>query len=267
MKTPEIFPTLHDETSSALQKIASYVGADENLIGSCFYGGDFSLYDTPDHLDSVKSVTHAFNEAARHARNLHRAITRMTPSQRAEINVAGCVTSFQIEHLADVLAQDAESLAGWSRTKIRTGGRNPAAYGVASGVYRIFRRLRKDITFGQNADGGPSTDFGKTVQFALGAFGIKADWRRPAQSERDRFFNISTRYERLKARLPQIKLMPKPDSVSISFWRNGSETTYTFRAEDRPNVGAHEVCGCRFRSGAEVEHYAFEWYSKLNANS
>jgi hypothetical protein len=155
------------------------------------------------HLDATKDITNAFNEAARHAKNLHRSITLMTPPQRRELDVAGCVTSFQLEHLADVLAQDALNLKEWSRNSIRTGGRNPAAYAVASGVRRLFRRMRRPNTFGRNTDGGPSTYFGRTVQFTIGAFGVKVDWQGPTKKGREKQEEVNERFIRIKGSRPE----------------------------------------------------------------
>ena len=66
----------------------------------------------------------------------------------------------------------------WSTEHDRRGGRNPAAYIVAEGIRRVFRRQRWAVTFGQT-EGFPSTNFGRAVEFSLRAFGLAANWRNP----------------------------------------------------------------------------------------
>ena len=194
---PEIFAYRSEFFRRAAESTAKKQGCDIGLVYGCISGLD-AIWNTPDHMDDVREVTEHFNEAAQHAKKLHRSITLMTEAQRRELTVAGCVTVFQIEHLADVLAQDATTLKSWSRTRFRTGGRNLAAYDVAELMRRIFRRQRRRITFGlqPNSD-HPSTEFGRAVRDALGDFGVKAGWRRPAQEAFDNQRQIQERLSRI----------------------------------------------------------------------
>ena len=267
MTNPEIFPVTNDGYSNAINDIAKFVGAESILVNHCISTSGEVEYDTPGHLDAVNGVTHSFNDAARHAKNLHRALTLMTPSQRKELIVAGCASMYQIEHLADVLTQDAKSLQDWSRSRIRTGGKNLAAYGMAKAMRHLFRRLRREVTFGQDQGGGPSTDFGKTVQFTIGAFGIKADWRRPAQHERDFQRQINERFHRVQGRRTKPILLKKPDEVTINFENEDETRTYVMSVEGRNDIPPHRVCACRFKSGEEVANYAAVWFAEIGANS
>lgn len=196
---PEIFADSSEFFEQAVKAMAIRNRCSTELIYQCADGLD-GIWNTPDHLDSVREVTGHFNDAAQYAKRLHRALTLMTESQRKDLEVAGCVTTYQIEHLADVLSQDARSLSDWSRTRIRTGGRNLAAYDVAEMTRRLFRRQRRRITFGTVANSDtPSTDFCREVQAALGDFGVKAGWRGPAREAHDRQLAISQRLARICA--------------------------------------------------------------------
>lgn len=267
MTNPEIFYIAEGITENAMSDIAKYMTCRDLDVDRAFRGLGGISYTTPTHLDSVKEVTHSFNEAARHAQNLTRSISRMTESQKRELVVAGCVTFFQIEHLADVLAQDATSLKEWSRTRIRTGGRNPAAYAISEAMRRLFRQQRLDITFGQYPEGGPSTNFGKAVQFALGSFGEKSDWRRPTEEARNKQREINQRFAAIQALKPSKVYLPKPDNVKIDHKKHATGKSYDFTITDRPEVPEHTVCECRFKSGVEVQDYAARWLSEINANS
>jgi hypothetical protein len=190
---PEIFTDRSDFFHQAAEATAKRQNCSVDLVYACMSGLD-GIWNSPDHLDSVSEVTAHFNDAARFAKRLHRAITLMTPSQRNELIVAGCVTTFQIEHLADVLAQDATSLSDWSRTRLRKGGKNLAAYDVAEMMRRLFRRQRRRITYGTEPTSDlPSTDFGRAVRAALGDFGVKSGWRSPARQAYDTQFSIGRR--------------------------------------------------------------------------
>ncbi|WP_143710421.1 hypothetical protein [Tabrizicola sp. TH137] len=194
---PEIFGDQSEFFHRAAQSIARRLNCDVQVVYSCMVGLD-AIWNTPAHLDAVNEVTTHFNEAARHAKHLHRALSLMTEAQRRELTVAGCVTVFQVEHLADVLAQDVSDLSNWSRTRIRKGGRNPAAYDVAELIRRIFRRQRIKITLGTEPNSDqPSTDFGRAVLHSLGDFGIKAGWRGPAREAFDKQREIEWRLSRI----------------------------------------------------------------------
>lgn len=195
--TPEIFPEQSDFFHKAAESVAGDLGCTVDLVYTCMGKLD-AVYNQPEHLDAVSEVTHHFNDAAKFARRLHWELTLLTPSQRKDLEVAGCVTVFQLEHLADVLNQDAKGLSSWSRKRIRTGGRNLAAYDVSELIRRIFRRQRRAITFGTSGEtDNPSTAFGRAVCRALGHFGVKAGWRRPAMEAFDKQRRIQERMRRI----------------------------------------------------------------------
>lgn len=266
-----IFPAAEDDGCGAFRAIAHRVGCDEYAVSDAFRGLRGPEWEVPQHLDAVKRTAHAMNEAARHAKNLHAALGRLSEDQRRSLTLAGAVTMPQIEHLLAVLAGDASGLQDWLRNRNRRGGRNPAAYIVSEGMRRLYRRLRKRITFGQDTGGGPSTDFGRDVEFALGAFGVSADWRGPA---REAFAKQLRREERLArcahARaLKEAQESPLPpldiSGISISFEGQGRDQTVLVSVDDRPHVPPLRLKSRWFSSGHEIVETAREWAESLGA--
>ena len=196
METPEIFPAAEDDGCEPFRKISAYLGCDEYLVIDAFRGVNLPEWDTPEHLDTVIKATKAYNEAERHAKNLWRTLRQLSQPDIASLAHAGCVTIAQIEHLAKTLENDYKSLEEWSRKRYRAGGRNPAAYAISEGIRRVFRRMRKKITFGVTADSAPSTEFTRAVEFALSAFGVKANFRGPSRVAYEEQLKISNRYRR-----------------------------------------------------------------------
>lgn len=195
----QIFPEAEDDGHGgglAFVKIARFIDCDEDKVWNAFRGVDTPEWSVPSHLDAVKATTHKLNKAARNASNLARALRELNESERRDLILAGAVTLQQIQHLASVLDGDAKSLDKWLRGRPRTGGKNPAAYAVSEGMRRLFRRLRKPITLGVSEAGSPSTEFGRAVEFALGEFGLVADWRRPTEAARDKLEKIRGRMGR-----------------------------------------------------------------------
>ena len=200
MKKEEIFPPDdNDLTQKCYILLARRLNCEEKEVDAAFRSVGIVLYLEPQHLDLVKRETHDLNEAARHARNLAKSLMRLTRDEDKAIWFAGAVSVPQIEHLAAVLEGEAKSLEDTRIGIDRKGGRNPAAHAVAEGVRRLFRRLRREITFGSSPSGDPSTDFARTVQLALGEFQILADWRRPAQAAFEKQLQIQGRLIRCSA--------------------------------------------------------------------
>lgn len=191
-----IFPAEECDGGDPYREIARHVGCKEDDVWRAFQGLSVPEWEIPQHLDAVKSRTFALNAAARKAKDLQSAMDRLSNDELADLQVAGAVTIWQVEHLHMVLAGHATSLRDWHNNRNRRGGRNPGAYMAAEGIRRLYRRLRKKITFGQHPEGGPSTDFGRAVEFAIGEFGIRADWRNPAQESFGKQSRIQARLAR-----------------------------------------------------------------------
>ncbi|WP_146111583.1 hypothetical protein [Defluviimonas denitrificans] len=191
--TEDIFPESDDDGCEPFRSIAAHVHCSEDDVFAAFAGLPVPEWITPTHLQSVRAATQRWNEAARHARNLQHTLMRLTDHERVQLRVAGAVTVEQIAHLQSVLDGDAKNLNEWLTSQPRAGRENIAAAAVAEGIRRLFRRRRKRITFGQHPEGGPSTEFGRAVEFSIGAFGVLADWRRPAQKAKEKQDDIQGR--------------------------------------------------------------------------
>ena len=192
MEEVHLFPDRSEEIAKAILAISNQMNCNPNLIHACFGRLDM-FWSVPEHLSTVADTTHHLNRVSRFAEQLFNAMNSMSSSQQESLIAAGAVTSFQIQHLAALLEQDSASLDHFSKTKNRKGGRNHASYDTAELMRRLFRRLRRKITYGADQFGNPSTQFGKAVEFALGAFCIKASWRGPTSAAVDFQHLVETR--------------------------------------------------------------------------
>lgn len=190
------FPPATDDGGEPFRKIAAKWDTDEYTVSDAFRGVS-PEWASPEHLDTVKHCAGELNRAARASERLIRILRGLPHSEYEMLITAGCVTIQQLEHLRDVLAADADNLTRFQGEpgNQRRGGRNPAAYHVAERMRRLFRRLRKRITYGVDGEisGEPSTDFCRGVEHAIGAFGIRADWRGPAREAWEKQLRIENR--------------------------------------------------------------------------
>lgn len=225
-------------------------------------------WSTPQHLDAVKKSAHSLNEAARHASNLITTLRRLRPGVLEQLVISGAVTIWQLEHLFRVLSDDAESLGAYSNQFSRKGGQNPAAYLVAEGMRRLFRRLRRPITHGLDSGGGPSTDFGRAVEHAIGAFGLRADWRRPAEGAIETQRKINTRYERRrtahvrKCGLDIGKEEVSLSGVSIKPISSAGGRAFRISLTNRDDIAPMVAAATMFKSGRDVRRFAMEWAAR-----
>ena len=265
MSDATIFPEAVDDGCEPFRQIGSRLGCDEYLIHDAFRGLGVPEWEVPTHLDAVKATTHALNESARHAENLLRAMRKLSVRERGQLIEDGAPTFSQIEFLHDILAGDAANLKGWLAKRHRAGGRNPAAYIVAEGMRRVFRRLRKNVTFGFQHDGGPSTEFGREVTFALGAFGLQADWRRPTEEAANKQGKIKARlieYQIKKQQSENLLNPPKrPDMKGIEIQTETVNGTlfYVFSLIDNPEIPAFRMNIKNDPNGRDITKYAHQW--------
>lgn len=182
MILPPIFPAAEDDGCEPCRQIANKLNCTEHEVIDAFSGLEIPEWSTPEHYEAVKISTLAINESARLAEKLIESLERLPSETREDLIISGAVSLYQIEYLAALLAEDAKSLEDWRKSRYSGGRINPAAHIVAEGMRRLFRRRRKPITFGQaDSGGGPSTEFGRAVEFALAAFGVRANWLRAAE--------------------------------------------------------------------------------------
>jgi hypothetical protein len=267
-----IFPAAIDDGCEPFRQIASRLRCDEDLVHDAFMGLGVPEWEIPTHLDTVKKTTHALNEAARHAENLLRALLQLSQNERDDLIVAGAPTFHQIEFLRDTLSNHGLHLKSWSSMRHRGGGRNPAAYIIAEGMRRVFRRLRKNITFGNLPDGsGPSTEFGKEVKFALGAFGVLADWRRPTAEASDKQREIRAQMIKCQtAKLRRENLSTPPTSpdltgIDIRAENESGSVVFVVSLIDSPEIPPFKMQSKNVPNGSDVTEYAYQWATSVRA--
>lgn len=220
-------------------------------------------WETPNHLNAVKSATNELNRCAGYAESLLRPMKGLPNIDVENLRDAGTVTIEQISHLHAVLSGDANSLDTWRKQRNRAGGRNPGAYIVSEGIRRLFRKQRKPITFGQLPEGGPSTEFCRCVAQSLGDFGILSDWRGPARAAFDKQTAISGRLNRCKlqkiTREAESRSAPDVTDISITFETEEGEKFVLFSLISRSDIPALKLNHSWFKSGIEIKEKAREW--------
>lgn len=269
--TDEIFPAAIDDAWEPHRQIGERLECDEYLVRDCFRGLGVPEWESPAHLDKVRKATHSLNEAARHADNLLRAMHRLSQPERESLIVSGAVTFHQIEFLRDILSGDATDLKTWLSKRKRGGGRNPAAYIVAEGMRRLFRRLRRPITFGIHSEGGPSTDFGRAVEYAIGVFGIHADWRRPAEKAAGKQNGIKARlamcrfYKQQVERLKNPEANPDMSGIDIRAENVEGHRAYVISLTEHPEIPQLRIDLRNVPNGRDVIEIAHNWATSVRA--
>lgn len=270
MSETTLFPASESDVLHPLEEIARRLRCDSDIVASMFFGVGMPEWSTPEHLAAIKETTHAINEAARYAANLRNALLRLSSERQRMLIEAGAVTHQQIGYLLSQLSEDSADLDAYSARFNRAGGRNPAAHIVAEAMRRIFRRLRKPITYGQlSAGGGPSTEFGREVEFALGAYGLTADWRRPTEAAVNKQWKRDDRLRLcLAARQSKNGLKTGWKTLDLSGVKiesttsNGGEA-FLISLPSRPDIPALCASATMFKSGREVEEFAIGWASRV----
>ncbi|QIE42636.1 hypothetical protein G5B39_12295 [Rhodobacteraceae bacterium SC52] len=260
--TTDIFPGADDDGCEPFRQIAKFTGCKEEEVYYSFRGIGVPQWITPEHIDAVQANTKAINNAARAARNLQDALNRLSRSDIETIIKHGGATPAQIAFLAANLEGWATDLTGWRAKQSRAGGKNPAAYAVAEGMRRLFRRLRRKITFGNHPDGGPSTDFSRAVEHAIGAFGIRAGWQLPAQRAWEKQSRINARLTRCRMdferRERNLNPPKPPDLTGVSILPDGPGK-FRVTLDDLTDIPGVTVETKWFSSGNELQKYAADW--------
>lgn len=194
----EPFPPAIDDGCEPYRRIAKRWDVDEEIVSGVFRGLGLPEWAAREHLGFIKEHASELNRAARSIEKLVGLLNSFPQSERDLLVQSGCVTIYQLEHLHFKLTEDSSYFGGFLQKSenSRRGGRNPATYIVAEGMRRLFRRLRKPITFGVTDSTLPSTDFCRAVEHAIGAFHIVADWRGPANEALDKQLQIQNRFHR-----------------------------------------------------------------------
>jgi hypothetical protein len=197
-KDKPAFPAASDDGMAPFSNIANRWETDEGLVFDAFRGLALPEWSTSEHLDILKLHAGTLNRAARCAEKLIELLGSDLPEEeRAMLRSAGCISVEQLIHLRNTLEADASSYSDVlsAPSMSRRGGRSPAIYEIAEGMRRLFRRLRKPISFGRNDYGLPTGDFCKGVEHAIGVFGIRKDWSGPAREAYEKQLRIKHRLD------------------------------------------------------------------------
>ncbi len=268
----EIFPPSDDDGCQPFRDIADYLGFNLNSVFNAYQGLPIPAWSTPEHQRALKNAAGKLNEAVRHAENLVRSLDRLSSRELSFLIQAGTITPHQIEFLIQKMQQDADQIVGRRDELPSSTSRNHAAYIVSEGVRRLFRRLRAEISYGQSADSGaPSGEFCKTVEFAIGAFGIVASWRGPAKEAWEKQLAIENRYRLMKmkkhildAHLSSAREEINLSGVQIDYEGTGNNKRALVSIRERPDIPPIPLKLSWFSSGVEVKRYASELAERLS---
>ena len=201
MDHKELFPSAEDDGCEPFRKIARHLDCTEIQAFDAFRGLDVPEWNTLDHLRLEKGRAANFNRLARAAERLEQQMRLMTPNERLFCSQSGMITEDQVGALSQYFRGEAKEIGDYRASRAGATSRNPAVYIISEGIRRLFRRLRKNITYGQSYEGVPTTDFARAVDFGIGAFDVIADWKGPAKAACEkqkrieaRLFNMKTRH-------------------------------------------------------------------------
>ena len=196
--TNPVFPEGLGDGMEPFRLISERWTVDLSVVEEAFRCAWEVEYSAPGHLNDVADNVAILNRSAIYAEALIKSLRMLPEDSMARLRHAGCVTLEQLQHLLSELSDDESYLVEWSDqpNNSRRGGRNPSAYLVAKAMRRLFRKMRKPITYGLSTSGTPTTDFCKGVEHALSAFRIRANWRGPAREEWERHIAIGNRQRR-----------------------------------------------------------------------
>lgn len=175
------FPEAADDGCEPFRAIGAYLECDECEVADAFAGLRAPEWSTPEIKDNQKKSTFALNRCANELNKLIKAYSALSEEDYQLAIEAGGITRPQLRATERIFASHSGSMSRWYEEGGRDGGRNIAAYTVAEGMRRLFRRKRWPIGWGIT-EGYPSTPFGRAVEFSLGEFGIISGWRGPTRA-------------------------------------------------------------------------------------
>ena len=194
----ETFPP-SPETDEAIASIAMNEQCDPNLVNSLFDARFIPAWTTVEHFRLMKQEAKNTLHAAKYIKLLINSLKMLSVNKLHSIYCNGSVTIAQLEILQLTLSTESEFLDRHGAEFNRTGGRNPAAHATSEMIRRLYRKLGRRVTYGQTTDAEPSTNFCRSVEFALDAFRINANWRRPARCAFKKNEKVSARLQRCEA--------------------------------------------------------------------
>ncbi|WP_298855765.1 hypothetical protein [uncultured Ruegeria sp.] len=268
----EIYPPSDGDGCQPFRDIAAFLRCDFNTVVNAYQSLPIPEWSTPEHQKALKNAAGKLNKVVRHAENLIRSLNRLSNNELNSLIQAGTITPQQIEFLIQAMQQDADQIGNWRDELPSLTSRNHAAYIVSEGVRRLYRRLRKEVSYGQNADSGaPSGEFCKTVEFAIGSFGIVASWRGPAMEAWRKQHAIEDRYRlmRMKKHISDAhhaSIHKEIDlaGVQIDYEGTGNSKLALVSIRERPDIPAIPLKLSWFSSGVEIQKYASEFAERLS---
>ncbi len=194
----EPFPD-DDSVDKAIVDLARYFGIGTDIIHAACKGLEPPNWVSPNNFSALKESVRSHNRCANLASELAQEMKKISQNERSNLISNGCVTAEQIEHLAHNLYSSKGYGEKFIRENPRAGGRRLDALVVAKIVLRVFRILEKRITI-SHVSGIPNSEYAKAVEYALGSFNIKADWRRAAEAALDEYEVRRGKYRDAKAK-------------------------------------------------------------------
>ncbi|WP_146642612.1 hypothetical protein [Thioclava marina] len=263
-ETQDIFPASEGDGFEPYREIARFAECDEEDVYYALIGIEPPEWSNRQHRRLVGDHVKALNRAVKSASDLLYALRQLPPDETQSLVRSGAATVPQIEKLLAELQGGETFYNEWHGRRSASGGREPAAYEIAEGVRRLFRRLKRKITFGQQYDGSPSGAFCRTVEVAIAAFGVRASWRGPAEEAVNKTREIERRHIRLvenaASKLPGDDITPDPCLV-IEF----EGDNVCLKLSDFPEKPPLKLRQKHFASGKEIKKFAEKWSSTTRA--
>ena len=160
--------------------IAEFVGCDIEIVRLCFVYGLRSLGSlTPDAMAANADLYDATDRFELLVAKAKTELERLPTEVYDLLIIGGGLTVPQLEGFEELIGELKQDILDRNSRYDRRGRKNWAAHTLAHNARRLFKEIDEPITFG-HLDGHPTTKFGRTVEFVLQQFGIKANWREPA---------------------------------------------------------------------------------------
>lgn len=170
------FPEASDDGCEPFRAIGAYLNCSEFEVASAFAGLRAPEWSTPEAKSNQEKSSRALNKCTAELEKLIKAYSALSDEDYQLAIEAGGITRPQLRATKEIFASHSASMSRCYGEDGRKGGRNIAAYTVAEGIRRLFRRKRRPIGWGIT-EGYPSTPFGRAVEFSLGEFGVISGWR------------------------------------------------------------------------------------------
>lgn len=189
----EAFCDVSEEVEAACVALSAQLNCQKRVIYACLNKIDVPAWVSPEALDATRDEVRAYNEVGNLASELARQMKKLGSSDIEEFVCNAFVTAAQVERLAIEMYAARDFFQSHLDDNPRPGGRRLDAFNVAKIVLRAHRVLGRSFKTA-HVGGQPSTPFGRNVSEALAIFGVRADWRRPAEAVVEDYYRRLTPY-------------------------------------------------------------------------